>query len=64
MRNRINKNLVGTTSESESKKRFAKKNRSVGFVFTASVCGKKHRITKDQYDRLKKAGYKVEVETI
>ena len=57
-RQRIN-NLVFTTKDDEHRQRIAKMNRKV-MVFQMTIFGKKERISRDDYLRLKNAGYNVE----
>jgi len=64
MRNRINKNLVGTSSDSETKKRYADKNKTKRVIYLMSVYGVKKQITFDEYKRLKDAGITVEMKEI
>lgn len=66
MRPRINKDLVWTTSESETKINYAKKNKSettkpkvVKFVIT--TFGKRKFISLEDYLRLKKAGIQCDI---
>lgn len=64
MRNRINKNLVGTSSDSETKKRYADRNKTKRVIYLMSVYGVKKQITFDEYKRLKDAGITVEMKEI
>lgn len=61
MRPRINKDLVWTTSESETKISYCKKNRPKVTKFAMGVFGRRKFISLDDYKRLKKAGYNVEI---
>ena len=56
-RNRINANLVGTTSLSETKRRYAKSNASKKTKYTMFVFGIEKEITEEQYKTLKEIGY-------
>lgn len=57
MRNRINSGLVATTSKSETKRRYAKKNNSFGrIVYSLAMFGKVKQITQEQYETLVAAG--------
>ena len=60
-RPRINNNLVATTSDSETKLNYAKRNKSRRVVYMMQIFGGLKQITKDEYERLKNAGYKVEI---
>ena len=61
MRNRINKNLVYTTSVSKTKASFAERN-NIRVKYVMSIMGVRKYITADEYRMLKKAGYNVYVE--
>ena len=61
MRPRINKNLVSTTSESKTKKNFAKKNASRNIIFVMTTFGKQKEISYKDYLRLKNAGIEVDM---
>jgi len=61
MRNRINRNLIYTTSESETKRNFCQKNRSSHKrrIFMMQVFGKRKEISHDEYVELEKIGFNV-----
>ena len=61
MRNRINSGLVATTSNSLTKKRFIKKNKTLQKKYIVTIFGKTKEITKEQYDTLKEVGINVQI---
>lgn len=61
MRNRINKNLAFTTSESQTKKNYIKNNKPKKIKFLMTVFGKQKKIAYSEYLRLLKAGYDVDI---
>lgn len=64
MRTRKKGTLVYTTSNDKNKISIAQRNcaKTHGTKFMMSVFGVKREITKDEYIRLHKAGYKVDIE--
>ena len=65
MRKRKNSWLVySTDAENKAKQAIASKNKGDIKIFFMNTFGKRRRITKEEYDRLKKVGYNVEERTI
>lgn len=61
MRPRINKKLVYTTSESETKRNFAKQNKRKKIICVLPIFGTKKKISFKEYMRLKEAGLNVDI---